>query len=256
MRNNQSGIAHLALIFMVLLVVAVVGFAGYTVTHKSKTITSTQTPVTQDKEGDKEGDLVLQNIGLQSLNNVLISQNAVREFNSKGLKGFYVFGDKLSGGRINPNFEFASLKPDTKVVSASNGVVTFIKDQSDSGDFEVIVQPKDGSMWTVAYDHLTKLAVKKGDVVKAGDVLGEPATQGNGALRFEIQVNKDENGVTTHICPSTLLANDVKDVVLAELTTMQKSWESTTGLELYDLSVQNPVGCLMKSMSPKEAEGR
>ncbi len=80
--------------------------------------------------------------------------------------------------------------------------------------------------------------------------------QNNGLLRFEIQINKDENGATTHYCPTTLLATGVKEKWLADLTAMQNKWESTTGLELYDLAAQDPVGCTAKTLTPQQAEGR
>lgn len=136
-----------------------------------------------------------------------------------------------------------------------DGIVRFIKQQPDSKDYEVFIQPKEGSVWTIGYDHLTDVSVKKGQTVKAGDALGKPAVQNNGLLRFEIQINKDENGQTTHYCPTTLLAASVKDKWLTELTTMQNSWETKTGLELYDLTAQDPVGCLAKTLTPQQAEG-
>lgn len=250
---NQAGFSHI-LIVLAIVAIGVVGFVGWRVMsgqqkHASNTEHETKTAQVS------EPDIQLQNIGLASLDSVLVSTNATREFKSQGLKGFYVFGDKLSGGRLNPNFEFASLKEGTKVISAIDGVVAFIKEQGNE-DFEVFVQPKEGSMWTIGYDHIAKVAVKKGDPIKVGAVIGEPAMQNNGLTRFEIQINKDQNGQTTHICPTTLLAAGVKNDIVNGLTTMQNNWEKTTGLELYDVSAQNPVGCLMTTLTPQQAEGR
>ena len=203
-----------------------------------------------------EPDIILQNLGLASFDSVDITKNATREYSDKGLKGFYVFGDKLSGGRTNPNFEYASLKSNTKVISAIDGIVAFIKEQSDSKDSEVFIQPKEGSAWTVGYDHISNLVVKKGAAIKAGDVIGEPAVQNNGLLRFEIQINKDENNTTIHYCPTTLLAANLKSKWVNELIAMQNNWNSTTGLSLYNISSQDPIGCLKKTMTPSEAEGQ
>ncbi|MBP7807269.1 M23 family metallopeptidase [Candidatus Saccharibacteria bacterium] len=256
-KNNQSGLAHVGVILLAVAVLAIIGFVGFNVMNKEEADNNQgqQTSQTTTQTSADEADIALQNFGLASLESVLVSEDAVREYSSKQLKGFYVFGDELSGGRINPNFEFASLKSDTQVVAAIDGVIAFIKEQPDSGDMEVFLQPKEGSAWTIGYDHLTDLAVKKGDAVKAGDVLGKPAKQGNGALRFEIQINKDKNGDTQHMCPSTLLAKGVSASLLKDLADMQKSWETTTGLDLYNLDAQNPTGCLKKSMTPSEAEG-
>ncbi|MEK7625931.1 MAG: M23 family metallopeptidase [Patescibacteria group bacterium] len=261
MRSNDKGFSHI-LILIVLVVLATVGFAVYRIasSDKKNNPESTQQSAksgSQDSSG-AEKDLKLQNIGIDNIDNIDITTNAVREYGDKGLKGFYVFGDKLGGKddvRKNPNFEYSSLKPGTKVISAIDGKVTFIKEQTDSGDREVFIQPKDGSVWIIGYDHLVNVKVKKDDNVKAGDIIGEPGIQNNGLRRFEIQINKEENGSTTHYCPSVLLDSSVKDSVLASLLKMQNNWETTTGLDLYSVESQNPVGCVVKTMTLKEAEG-
>ncbi len=253
---NQAGF-HAVEVVIVFLVVGVIGFVGWQV-FKTKGEPSNQTQAGQQNESkdETEADVELQNFGLESLDDVDVTSQALRDFQSQGLKGFYVFGDKLSGGRTNPNFEFASLKAGTKVVAAIDGVVGFVKQQSETGDYEVFLQPKENSVWTIGYDHLINVKVKQGDAVKAGDKIGEPAMQNNGFTRFEIQINKDENGSTTHYCPSTLVAASVKDKLLADLAAMQQNWESTSGLELYDTAAQSPVGCIMKTLTPAQAEGR
>ncbi len=252
--SNQSGIAHLVAI-MVIVVLGIVGLVGWQVLSKDNS-SKVSSPSSANPSEESESDIALQNVGLESIGDVAINQYAVREYASQGLKGFYVFGDKLSGGRSNPNFEFSSLEEGTKVVSAIDGIVAHITEQTETKDSEVFIQPKDGSVWTIGYDHIVNLAVKKGDTVKAGDVIGEPAVQNNGLTRFEIQINKDEDGQTTHYCPSTLLATSVKEKLLAELGAMQTEWETETGLELYDLTTQDPVGCIKKTMTPSDAEGR
>lgn len=211
-------------------------------------------------------ELELSNFGLVAIapydptqsksGNVLISNDALREYDANGLKGFYVFGDRLSGNRLNPNFEFSSLAEGTKIIAALDGVVGFVKQQGDSGDYEVFLQPSEGSIWTVGYDHLTNVTVKQGDRVKVGDILGEPAKQNNGLRRFELQVNKDTGGVSTHICPSTLVAASVNETMLADLQTMENAWETFSKKDLYRLEDQRPVGCLSQTLTPQQAEGR
>ncbi|MDQ5972230.1 MAG: hypothetical protein QG553_389 [Patescibacteria group bacterium] len=249
---DQTG-SHLIAVSLVIVAIAVVGFAGYRVLGQKK---DNNTNSQQPSKTTTESDLVLQNLGIDTLSNVDVTTQATREYQSRGLKGFYIFGEKLDDTRKNPNFEYASLKTGTKAVAAIDGTVTFVKLQNDSNDYEVMVQPKDGSAWTIGYDHLVKLTVKQGDTVKAGDPLGEPNVQNNGLLRFEVQINKDADGQTTHYCPSNLLAANVKDQLLTELKTMQNQWNTTTGYQLYDVSQQNPVGCLKTTMTPAEAEGR
>ncbi len=255
-KHNQNGFSLIIVVVIVLIVAA----TGFFVLTKTSSNANNQGDMRNQKsqvvENVEPETLELRNLGLTSFSDVLVSGDALRDYNSQGLKGFYVFGDKLPGNRVNPNFEFSSLKPNTKVVSAIDGVVAFIKQQNGDEDMEVFIQPKEGSAWTIGYDHLTKLAVKKGDSIKAGDLIGEPVLQGNGLPRFEIQINKDENGETTHYCPSSLLAESVKMTQLDQLKVMLQSWEQTSGFDLYDIEAQNPVGCKKLTLSVAEAEGR
>ncbi len=205
-----------------------------------------------------EPDLRIYNFGLASLSDVGITTNATRDFTKSGHKGLYIFGDILPGTpvRHNPNLEFASLKEGTKLVSAIDGVVGFIKEQPDSSDFEVFLMPNEQSDWIIGYDHVSDVTVKKGDKVKVGDVLGVPTRQGNGLLRFEFQINRNQKGQEDmHICPTTLLDPSVKDSLVKQLKDTQDSWENTTGLELYDTTKQDPIGCTQKEMTPAFAQG-
>lgn len=267
LKQNQNGFSPIIIVGLIL-VLGVAGFAGYRVMNNDKNNDPKNTQQTSTKQGSENGqtqknnqpekDIELQNFGLASLDSIEITSNALREFDSKGMKGFYVFGDKLPGNRQNPNFEYSSLKADTQAVSSIDGIIVNINAQTDNAgaDFEVFIKPSEDSYWIVAYDHLVNLKVKKGDKVKAGQVLGEPATQNNGALRFEMQINKEIGSDATHVCPSTILAPDKKEKLLAELKTVLNSWESQTGKELYNTESQNPVGCIKPTLTPAEAEGR
>lgn len=219
---------------------------------------ATEAPASEDR-------LELQNFGLSAIapynktsgtsGDVAISTDALRDLD-RGLKGFYVFGESLEGNRLNPNFEFASVKDGSKIIAAIDGVVSFVKEQPETGDKEVFLQPKANSIWTVGYDHLTNVTVKQGDTVTSGDVLGEAAKQNNGVRRFEIQINKDINGTTTHVCPSTILSPIVKDSLLADLLTLQTAWETFSGKDLYKTESQSVIGCLYQTLTVEQAEGR
>lgn len=250
------------MILVLVLVVVVVGGAGFftykNIQNKEEENLNSNVESTPQTSSE-DSDIQLKNLGIASMDGVLVTNDALREYDSMGLKGFYPFGDKLGGKkdiRLNPNFEFSSLKPGTMIVSAIDGVVGFIKQQPDTGDSEVFIQPSNGSVWTIGYDHIANVKVKKGHKVKTGDIIGEPAIQGNGALRFEFQINKDEAGVTTHVCPSLKLDASVKDSVLAEVAAMEQSWNTVSGMNLYDVASQNPAGCIKKTMTPAQAEGR
>lgn len=252
--RQETGSMHLALLLGVV-VLAVIGIVGWRVmSAEDKQPTAQQTTGKSEESTAPEADIVLQNFGLASLASVDVTTQALREYESKGLKGFYAFGESLSGGRINPNFEFASLKAGAKVVAAIDGVIGFVKEQPESKDYEVFLQPKENSKWTIGYDHLVNVTVAQGAMVKAGDVLGEPAMQNNGLTRFEIQVNKDENGKTTHLCPSSLVSDGQ---LLKELAGMMSDWETTSGIDLYTFAETDLVGCKgQTTLTPEQAEGR
>lgn len=203
-----------------------------------------------------EPAIVLKNIGVTSVNaSTVYSRFAVQDYAKNSMKGLYVFGDMLPGNRINPNFEFSSVKADTKVIAAMDGTITFIKDQPESKDSEVFLQTNENSIWIIGYDHLVDLKVKRGDTVKAGDVLGTPAVQNNGLYRFEFQINKEVNGVTTYQCPVSLLDPAVKASVEADLTTTLNAWEAVLKQDLYNQSSLSPMGCTKPVLTSSEVDG-
>lgn len=205
-----------------------------------------------------DGNLSLMNLGVASLDSIDVTPAATRDFLASGHKGFYVFGDVLPGTpvRQNPNYEFASVKEGTQLVAALDGVVGFIKQQPDSNDYEVFIMPSEQSQWVVGYDHVTNLAVKKGDKVKVGQRIGDPVRQGNGLLRFEFQVNKEvSKSDSLSICPTTLLDPKVKSAITSQLKSMQDQWEAVTGLELYNTSAQSPIGCIKQQLTQAESSG-
>ncbi len=250
---NQTGSVHLIAIGVV--VISLVSATGYYVISKNKESTKNSTAAVNSAE-QTEKKLEIQNLGLQNIEDVEVTKNALRDYASNGLKGFYVFGEKLSGNRLNPTLEYASMKKESNIVSAIDGVVAFIKNQSETNDYEVFIQPKEGSKWTVGYDHIVNLNVEKGQNISAGDSIGNPSIQNNGLYRFEIQINEDSDGNTTHHCPTKLLSKKVEASLTQSLLAMQKSWNSLASTTLYDLDAQSPVGCLSATLTPTQAEGR
>jgi hypothetical protein len=191
----------------------------------------------------------LKNLGTD-MSNLIVDNNVLREYKSNGIKGFYTFGEKLPGKDIlNPNFEFASLRSSTKVISPIDGVIGFIRPQEDTKDYEVFIQTFEGSIWTISLDHLVKLEVKKGDKVSVGDLIGYPNIQGNGTYRFEIQINKDKDGKTSYYCPTFLLESNAREIIGKKITDMEKSWESLSKLDLYSIEKEKYPGCLFESFS-------
>lgn len=255
-KRNQSGLGHL-LILAIVAVVVVVGLVGWNIAkQKEKQNGKFDGDGGNTQNEGSEAELVIQNLGVKNIQEATnFTKQATQDYAQSGMKGLYVFGDKLPGDRLNPNFEFSSINADVKVISAIDGVVGFIKQQSDSKDYEVFLQPQENSIWQVGYDHVTNLKVTKGQTVKVGDTIGYAAVQNNGLHRFEFQVNKQSGSDGIHICPTTLLSSSAKSTVLADLQSTQEKWESFSGLELYDISKQSSVGCLQKTLTPEQAQG-
>lgn len=256
MNKSQQGSSIIEVLIIIFVIIAIGTIGLFVLKNKDSNNNSSKDNTNQNTSKDDTPKLM--NLGIKSLDSIDVSMNSLRDFNNSGHKGLYIFGDKLPGTpvRLNPNFEFASLKEDTEIVSAIDGEVVFIQEQKDSKDYEVFISTNSNSQWVIGYDHVINLKVNKGDTVKTSQLIGNPARQNNGLLRFEIQINKGKNDSDTkHICPITLLDSSVKDSITAKLSSIQTSWEQLSGYELYDTSSQNPIGCLYKELTPAQAQG-
>lgn len=82
--------------------------------------------------------------------------------------GIVPFCAKLRGGSVHGALDF-ELKPDSKVYSASDGVVEHTKVGKEEGSGEIIRVNGDG--FDLGYSGLTNLQVKAGDKIKRGDYI-------------------------------------------------------------------------------------
>lgn len=149
----------------------------------------------------------------------------------------------------NPNFEFAGVDTPITLISAIDGVVAFIQSQPETRDNEVFLRTKDNSIWTISYDHVTDLQVTKGQLIKVGDVIGKAAVQNNGVYRYELQINKEVNGVTTYHCPTALLAADVQTSTVSAIEQMITDWNTFMGQNVYG---QYRTSCTKPMMTTTE----
>lgn len=148
----------------------------------------------------------------------------------------FLFGQPLPGRdhvQLNPNLEFGGLTSAINVVASIDGIVGFVREQTDSKDFEVFLQPQENSIWTIGYDHLTHVTVKQGDRVTVGQVLGKAARENNGMYRYELQINKDVGGMTTFHCPTALLRADVQATQTAAIARFITDWNAFYGSTVY-----------------------
>jgi hypothetical protein len=195
--------------------------------------------------GDTEEVLELANLGGVTFGRHNTSTRTAGDFSmSKTYLGIdqgmtvpmYVFGQPLPGRattQLNPNLEFGGLTSPVTVISAIDGIVGFVRQQAESNDSEIFLQTNENSVWTIGYDHITDVTVKQGDRVTVGQVLGKAARENNGVYRYELQINKDVNGVTTFHCPTDLLRADVKATQVAAIEQLIKDWNAFYGSNAY-----------------------
>lgn len=99
------------------------------------------------------------------------------------------FGWRKIYGRVHYGIDFAGAKG-TPILASERGTVTSWTTGSNSGSFGIYVELNHGDSFTTLYAHMSKAAVRAGDHVEKGDVIGyigsTGATKAN-HLHFEIR---------------------------------------------------------------------
>ncbi len=204
---------------------------------------------------------VLYNLGGVDLtNDVEFNQYSLDIASGKNVAVF-LFGQPLPAHpgepvRINPNIEFGGLKEPIELVAAIDGIVTFIKDQPDTDDYEVFLQTDENSEWIIGYDHVTDLQVARGQLVSVGDVLGKAAQENNGYYRYELQINRESANDTTMYCPTDLLDASVQADIQADLDTFVENWNTQYHAVFdNDAYATQSGGCLKPTVTNAESQG-
>lgn len=118
----------------------------------------------------------------------------------------------------------------TKVHSLVDGEVVDVP-KLYSEDYSIMVKGE-GSDLIFETEHVTNVKVKRGDKVKAGDVIAEVSDYDSknwaGYSLVEIGVLKGGNP-PEHLCPFDYLDDSIKTQTLNRITALQKSWEDYRG---------------------------
>ena len=163
--------------------------------------------------------------------------------------GYVIKAANSASGQDKSNPQPTFIAPlGTKVMSLVDGVV-FEVPKLYSNDYSVQVYDGKNAAWVYETEHLINVVVKKGDIVKAGQVVGEVSDYSahgyDGLGLFEIGLL---NGGQTpkHYCPFNYLDDSIKDTTLKQLSSLMKSWEEYRGdTTLYpDESTYPVLGCL------------
>ncbi|MDP3993073.1 MAG: M23 family metallopeptidase [bacterium] len=163
--------------------------------------------------------------------------------------GYVIKAANSASGQDKSNPQPTFIAPlGTKVMSLVDGVV-FDVPKLYSNDYSVQIYDGKDSKWVYETEHVINVLVKKGDAVKAGQVIAEVSDYSahgyDGMGLFEIGLLKGGNP-PQHFCPFSYLDDSIKDATLKQLSSLMKSWEEYRGdASLYpDESTYPVLGCL------------
>jgi len=123
---------------------------------------------------------------------------------------------------------FMMLKIGTPVISPVNGKVLEVRDQPESKDVELYIMFDEATNSIFSVDHV-KTTMKRGDVVKVGDVIASvPAWEGDETWGgYEFMFVRPEKNLA--YCPVNLLDPKVADAARADIRAVMEKWASVAG---------------------------
>lgn len=136
----------------------------------------------------------------------------------------------------------------TKVHALVDGVAAHMS-KLYSDDYSVMVATDPKSSWMYETEHIINPLFSEGDMVKAGQVIGEVSPHncaGNsGYGMVEIGILKGRNP-TQHVCPFAYLDPSIKSRIQQQLLGYYRAWETYVGDTFrYDEAAQPTPGCLL-----------
>jgi len=151
------------------------------------------------------------------------------------------------------------LSPGTKVRAPVNGVVSvgFIEHTKDWGvniaQGWTSWKAPTGSKWIIGQEHLVNLVVKDGDIVKAGDIIGEASPRQFPGEDFGFTELSVWTGGATIIkyCPFEFLDESLKPVYEEKINQLAKDWEQFIGKDVYKQEDWVAPGCLLHNITER-----
>lgn len=253
-KNTQRGFSIVEII-VVVIVVAIAGTIGYLAYNKLNDSESKETNTSTSKSATNS-EAKIKNIGVNldaydpetgKAGDFKFTKDEM-QFNRLFFEyGFVVPASSAGPEKSNPQPTFI-LPLGTKVHALVDGEV-YDTPKLYSGDYSVMIKGE-GSELIFETEHVINVKVKKGDKVKAGDVVAEvsdyDAKNYSGLGLVEIGVLKGGNP-PSHVCPFDYLDDSIKDSTLKKITAFQKSWEEYRGdSSIYDESKVVVPGCISR----------
>lgn len=167
-------------------------------------------------------------------------------------KSFGEFGElgKRKDTPNSPGVEYNYAVPiGTKVHAAGGGVVRvfYIEHTQDWG---INIQPEEGSQWNIGQEHIVNLNVKDGDMVKAGDVLGEATPNKMDYATTQLSVWTGGKGIIKY-CPFPFLENNLKPEYEERINQIAEEWEKFIGKDVYKQEDWVLPGCLLQNITER-----
>ncbi len=252
MKQNQRGFALIEAV-IIIIVIAVICGVGFFVLNRSGDTNST-TSSSEATATKTEAKIKHLGVNLEEYDPAT-NKAGDFEFTKEEMAfnmlffeyGFVVPANSAGPEKQNPQPTFI-LPLGTKVHALVDGEV-FDVPKLYSNDYSVMVQGENSDL-IFETEHVINVTVKKGDKVKAGDVIGEvsdyDAKNYAGMGLVEIGVLKGGNP-PSHVCPFDYLDESIKDETLKNITALLKSWEEYRGdSSIYDESKVVIPGCLTR----------
>lgn len=254
---NQSGIAHILLVAILVVIVGIIGYSAFRVFESKNNSIS----VDNAKQKAAENPVKIKSLGINldyydpttgTAGDIVFPKDKFPEGAMQTVfseYGYEVPGNSASNGqsRLNPQPTFI-VPLGTKVRSLIDGTVISVP-KLYSNDYSIHVQGQ-GSDLIFETEHVMNVTVKTGDKVTAGQVIAEvsdyDAKNYNGLGLVEIGILKGGNP-PQHVCLFDYLDDSIKEDTLKKITALKKSWEDFRGEpSAYDESAVVIPGCVTR----------
>lgn len=254
MKQNQQGFAHVVAVLFLLVILAVGGVGYFVYTSNSEEPQQTSTDNVQDVTQQSEPKIKHLGVNLEYYNTATNKAGDFTftkedmSFNMLFMNyGYQIPANSAGPAKRQPQPTFI-LPLGTKVHALVDGEV-FDVPKLYSDDYSISIKAE-GSDLLFETEHVINVKVKKGDKVKAGDIIAEVSDYevshwaGMGLVEIGVLKGSNDGSPPTHLCPFEYLDDSIKDETLKKITALQKSWEEYRGdSTIYDESKVVIPGC-------------
>lgn len=259
--SNQSGFAVIEVV-IVIVVLLIIGFVAFRVLD-SKDSSSPEDSANNPAESAQKSEIKIKHLGinLEEFDPATGMAGDLKFTKFKFPEGsfdtiFVEYGRREPNNSAEGNSERYNPQPTflaplgTKVYALIDGTVYDVP-KLYSDDYSVQLQGE-GSDYIFELEHVINVMVKKGDRVKAGDVVAEVSDYNGDKLDglglVEIGVLIPGNP-PKHACTFDFLDDSIKEVTLNKIRALQTAWEKYRGNpNVYDEATQPVPGCANRNL--------